>query len=468
MNLNGSGTRQVFDGPKTAAGAAMRPVLYGRLMLCILMAGGVWLLTPGPGPLRSGIALFVLVGALWMTQAIALAATALLVPLLSVSTGVQQPQAALAAFAHPIIFLFLGGFALAAAVQRQGLAKALAFSVLCAARGHRGASIVLLAAVTALVAMWMSNTAAAMLMVPIALGLIDAQEDTIGPREQRFTLLAVTNSTALGGMASIVSTPPNAMAAAQVGAGFLEWFVRVAPLSLTMWLLMLALLYTTLRPSLAGRARTEAVAFKWTRERLWTALIFSLAVIGWAAGGPLGRLLGVHTDVHAVVALATVAALVVSGVITWSDLEKEIQWGVLLLFGGGLALSEVMAASGGSRFLVERLLEVLQGAPGPLVLLGVVAFVVVLSELMSNTASAALALPLFMPLAPAFGMSPLSMAAAIALAASCGFMLPVATPPNALVFGTGRVSQVVMMRSGWKLDLACILVITTGAYSLWT
>lgn len=442
-------------------------VSYPRLAACILLGALAWSIAPGPDALRFGLSLFVLVAALWMTQALPLALTALMVPLLAVVAGIQQPQAALAPFAHPILFLFLGGFALAAALRKQGIGRALAVAVIHIARGHLGLSVMLLAGATASLSLWMSNTAAALLMLPLALGLIDANAKVMGPREQAFVLLATTYSTALGGMASIVSTPPNALAAAHSGAGFLEWFVRVAPVALVLWLLMLGILYATLRPRLAGRIEVEAMEFQWSRERMWTAVIFLATVAGWAGSGPLGRWLGIAADAHAVIALAAVAALVVTGAVGWAELEKEVQWSVLLLFGGGLALSEVMNASGGGGFLVQWLLSVLQGAPRVLVLLGVVAFIVLLSELMSNTASAALALPLFMPLAPSLGMSPVAMAAAIALAASCGFMLPVATPPNALVFGTGRVGQAQMMRCGWKLDLACILGVTVAASWLW-
>lgn len=442
-------------------------VSYPLLLLGAMLAALAWLLAPEPAALRSGLAIFVLVASLWVTQALPLAATALLVPLLAILGGIRQPQAALAPFAHPILFLFLGGFALAAALRAQGLGHALARAALHAARGRRSGAILLLAGATALLSMWMSNTAAAMLMLPIALGFIDTQKDAMGPDEQAFTLLAITYSTALGGMASIVSTPPNAMAAAHSGAGFLQWFAQVAPLSLLLWIAMLAILYVTLRPRLEGRMEIEPRQFTWTRTRVVAALIFAATVLAWAGAGPLGRLLGVTADMHAVIALATVAALIASGTVGWKQLESEIQWSVLLLFGGGLALSEVLVASGASDFLVRQLFGVLQHAPGVLVILGMVAFIVVLSELMSNTASAALALPLFMPLAPVIGLSPLSMAAAIALAASCGFMLPVATPPNALTFGTGRVTQRTMMRCGWKLDLACIVLITSGAYWAW-
>jgi sodium-dependent dicarboxylate transporter 2/3/5 len=230
---------------------------------------------------------------------------------------------------------------------------------------------------------------------------------------------------------------------------------------------MLAILWTTLRPRLAGRLRTGPVALAWTRQQAATALVFVLTVAGWVADAPLAALLGLQGSANALVALGAVVALVATGSLGWTDIEREVQWGVLLLFGGGLALSEVMRASGASQWMVGHLLVLLQGAPPVLVLLGVVAFVVLLSEFMSNTASAALALPLFLPLAPSLGLAPEAMAMAIALAASVGFMLPVATPPNALVFGTGRVPQATMVRCGWRLDLACIAAITAAAFLLW-
>ena len=162
----------------------------------------------------------------------------------------------------------------------------------------------------------------------------------------------------------------------------------------------------------------------------------------------------------------TAAAWVASGTLGWPELEQRTQWGVLLLFGGGLALSQVMGASGASRFLAEQLLALLQSAPVPL-LLGMVAFVVFLTELVSNTASAALLIPIFLGVASALGLPPQLLAAAIAVAASCAFMLPVATPPNAIVFATGQVSQATMMRCGLALNLLSIAVITTLATCTW-
>lgn len=439
-----------------------------RLTLCVTAAVLAWFVAPGADPLRTGLALFVLVGLLWMTQALHLSLTALLVPLLAVLAGLLQPLQALASFAHPIIFLFLGGFALAAALAAQGMDRALAAAVLRLAGGRRAAAVLLLAGLTALLSMWMSNTATVALMVPLALGLLAAQPETEPPASEgtrAFILLALAYSASIGGMATLVGSPPNAIAAAQAGIGFAQWLRIGLPLALLLWPLALALLAWQLRPQLRGSFRVEAEPFIWNRPRLATALIFGLTVLGWMFGAPLGRALGVGADIDTVVALAAIVALGASGALHWRAFERHVQWGVLLLFGGGLALSEVMAASGASRFLAEGVLAVVQSAPPALLVLGVVAFVVFLTELVSNTASAALLLPLFLPAAAALGLPPMAVAAAIGLAASCAFMLPVATPPNALVFGTGMVPQALMMRCGFWLNLVCIVAITIAA--LW-
>lgn len=146
--------------------------------------------------------------------------------------------------------------------------------------------------------------------------------------------------------------------------------------------------------------------------------------------------------------------------VEWKDVERQTEWGVLLLFGGGLALGAVLGSSGASGYLSDRLLSVMADAPGWLIVLGVVAFVVMLTELVSNTATAALLVPLLVALAPDVGLDPRGLAVAAAISASCAFMLPVATPPNALVFGTGAVAARDMMRCGLLLNLVCILVIS--------
>jgi sodium-dependent dicarboxylate transporter 2/3/5 len=466
-----------------------------RLLACVAPAALAWWLVPQPDSVRLGVALFVLVGALWVTQALHVTVTALAVPLLAVLAGLMSPREALASFAHPTIFLFLGGFALAAALARQGLDRALAAAVLRAAGGRPMLAVLMLGALSALLSMWMSNTATAAMMVPLALGLLrggspaapatavstvapdspdpsgapatPAAPGSPGPREYAFVLLVVAYSATIGGMGTLIGSPPNAIAAAQAGIGFAQWLRVGIPTVLVMWPLMVGVLALVLRPRLSGRVAPPAAGPAWRRDQVVTIAIFALTVAGWIGGAPLAAALGIAADVDTVVALAALVALAATGALGWPDMEQRTQWGVLLLFGGGIALSEAMARSGASRYLTEAMLGLVQGAPPVLLVLGLVLFLVFLTELVSNTAAAALTLPVFLPVAAAIGFEPHSLAIAIALAASCGFMLPVGTPPNAIAYATEAVPLRTMMWCGLWLDLACAGAITALAVTFW-
>lgn len=433
-----------------------------RPLICVGLAGLVYANTPSPDSLRAGLALFVLIGSLWLTQALHLSVTALLVPLLAVLAGLMDLRTALASFAHPVIFLFMGGFALAAALQRQGLDHRLASAVLRLAAGRRAFAVALLFGLTALLSMWISNTATAAMMLPLALGLLEKDD---GPAERAFVLLGVAYSASIGGIGTLVGSPPNAIAAAQAGFGFAEWMRIGVPLVLLLLPLMACTLYLMLRPRLRGQAAAieQNTPPPWTPAQRVTVTIFGITAAGWVGAAPLGHWLGVAADIDSAVAIAAIVALVACGSIGWPEIEQRTHWGVLLLFGGGLTLSAVMATSGASGFLADALTDALHQAPPLLLLLGVVAFVVFLTELVSNTASAALLVPIFVGVATALGLPPPLFAAAIAVSASCAFMLPVATPPNAIVYATDQVPQTTMMRCGLALNIVCIAAITTVA-----
>lgn len=464
----------------------MPPVL--RLLACLLPAALVLMAGPDAAALRHGLALLVLVGALWMTRALDLTVTALLVPVLAVATGLLDTKAALASFAHPIIFLFLGGFVLATALQRHGLDAALAAWVMRRAGGHRRRAAWLLFALTAALSMWISNTATTALMLPLALGLLGrtravvpaagdpaagalvagdpAASAAASARDETYVLLGVAYAASIGGLGTVVGSPPNAIAAAQAGIGFAQWMAYGLPLVLVLMPLTVLVLTLVLRPQLTGRVELPAGDFAWTRERRLTVAIFLLTGAGWIFSAPLAQWLGIKADFDTLVAMAAVLALVGSGVLRWEEAERGTQWGILLLFGGGLALGQVLERSGASPWLAAAVMDLVQGAPLALLLLAVLAFVVFLSELASNTAVAALLVPVFLGMAGGLGMPPATLAVAVAAAASCGFMLPVATPPNALAFGTGRVPAPLMMRAGLALNLVCIVTLV-GAALLW-
>ncbi|WKE67207.1 DASS family sodium-coupled anion symporter [Gallaecimonas kandeliae] len=433
-----------------------------RILVLIAVALGAFLLSAGPlgGQIDAGLAILVLVGVLWVTEALPVTITALLVPVLAALLHVLDVKSAMANFANPIIYLFLGGFALASALKEQGLDRAMASAVMRLAGGRFWLSVLLLFLAAAFLSMWISNTATAAMMLPLALGLFKRLDEEATASTQIFVLLGIAYSASLGGMGTLVGSPPNAIAAGYLHQGFDDWLKVGLPMVAILLPLAWLVLYWQLRPELGQRVAVRHEPFEWSRQRLLTLALFGVTVLCWIFSKPLGALLGGVKDLDSLVALTATVLVGALGLTSWKSLERDVDWGVLLLFGGGLTLSAVLKATGTSAWLAQGLSSLTQGAPVWL-LYGLIAlFVVFLTELASNTASAALLVPLFGGIAQALGLPVANMAVLIAIAASCAFMLPVATPPNAIVFGTGLVPQKTMMRTGLWLNLACVLVLT--------
>ncbi len=201
-------------------------------------------------------------------------------------------------------------------------------------------------------------------VIPLAIGLLGngRLDPRPGPQERAFALLAVAYSASIGGIGTLVGSPPNAIAAAQAGITFSQWLTLGLPLVAALWPLMLVVLFLVLRPRFGGRAAEMIYEpTQWTRARTLTVVIFFLTILAWVFSAPLARELGIASDMDTVISLGTIVLLVACRVFEWRDLEHPTQWEMLLLFGGGLALSDVMTSSGGSRFLAELLLVKLQG-----------------------------------------------------------------------------------------------------------
>ncbi|MFZ5724436.1 MAG: SLC13 family permease [Pseudomonadota bacterium] len=430
-----------------------------RPLACLLVALCAFLLPAEPG-IQRGLFLFLLIGGLWVTEALHLTVTALLVPLLAVGLGLLDTKKALASFADPIIALFFGGFVLAAALRAHGLDRMLAARVVLLARGHLLPAALLLFAATAFISMWVSNTATAAMMLPLALGLVAGVDREKERSTILFVLLGVGWMASLGGMGSLVGSPPNALAAAAAGWSFRDWFAVGLPALALLAPLAVAVLWLVLRPPLRHvRVTIAGDRIAWTRGTTLTLAVFALTVLLWMFSEPVGARLGIEKDTDALIAIAAAVLLVGSGALAWKDAERGVDWGVLLLFGGGLCLGAVLKSSGTSDWLAQGMVAHTGGLPTLVMLLALGAFIVLLSELASNTAATALLLPLLVPLAPSLGLSAGEMAAFVALTASCGFMLPVATPPNAIVYGSGLVRQRDMIRTGFWLDAVCVLAL---------
>jgi sodium-dependent dicarboxylate transporter 2/3/5 len=415
----------------------------------------------------TGLSILVFVAVLWLTEAIHVSITALLVPLLAVFLGVFNTQTALNNFSNSIIFLFLGGFALAAALHKQKLDQAIADKVLLIARGKMSVAVFMLFGVSAGLSMWISNTATTAMMLPLVLGVMSKLDAKKNHSTYLFVLLGIAYSASIGGIATLVGSPPNAIAAAEVGLSFTEWMELGLPISLILMPIAILILYTMTKPDLSHQFELTHKPVEWTNGKKITLAIFLLTVTFWIFSKPINAMLGGFAKFDTLVAIGAILLLGASRAVEWKDIEKTTDWGVLILFGGGICLSNVLKATGTSVFLANGLAGFLEQAGILITILSVVAFVVFLTEFASNTASAALLVPVFATIAEALGLSPVILSALIAVAASCAFMLPVATPPNAIVFGTGHIKQQEMMRIGMVLNIACIAALTLFAWLFW-
>ncbi|MCG7588466.1 DASS family sodium-coupled anion symporter [Photobacterium sp. OFAV2-7] len=414
-----------------------------------------------------GLSLLIFIAILWLTEAIHISITALLVPLLAVGLGIFETPQALSNFANPIIFLFLGGFALAAAMHRQELDKAIADKVLLLANGHMAIAALMLFGVTAVLSMWISNTATTAMMLPLVLGILNKVDAKREHNTYVFILLGIAYCASIGGIATIVGSPPNAIAATEVGLSFTEWMALGLPITLMLLPMVVALLYLMLKPNLKYTFEITHEPVKWDNAKLTTLVIFAITVSLWIFSKPLNAILGGFSKFDSLVAMSAIVMLGVARVVEWKDIDKTTDWGVLLLFGGGICLSNILKETGTSVFLAHSLSGLLEQAGLFFVFLIVVAFVVFLTEFASNTASAALLVPIFASIAEVLGIPPVILAALIGVAASCAFMLPVATPPNAIVFGSGYIKQREMMRVGVIVNIACIIALAIFAWLFW-
>ncbi|MFD1381756.1 SLC13 family permease [Rhodanobacter aciditrophus] len=414
-----------------------------------------------------GLSILVFVAILWLTEALHVTVTAILVPVMAVLFGVFNTQTALNNFANATIFLFLGGFALAAAMRVQGLDRVIADKVLQMARGRMNLAIFMLFGVTAVLSMWISNTATAAMMLPLVLGILSKVDQERGHSTYVFVLLGIAYSSSIGGIATLVGSPPNAIAAAQVGLSFSEWMAFGLPVSLILLPIAVALLYLILKPDLRGGFDLNVEPVVWSQGKVLTLVIFFLTVFMWIFSKPINGMLGGIKSFDTIIALGAIILVCFSGAAKWKDVEKTADWGVLLLFGGGICLSNILRETGTSMFLANELSVLIADLNIVVVILVIAAFVVFLTEFASNTASAALLIPVFSGLAEAFGVSPVILAVLIAISASCAFMLPVATPPNAIVFASGHINQSEMMRVGFVLNLVCIILLSLIAVTFW-
>jgi sodium-dependent dicarboxylate transporter 2/3/5 len=469
----------------------------GRWLGPLVLVAGLALPIPAPNPEAARLAAilgFVLVW--WITEAVPIPVTALLGPSLAVLLGVGTAGELFAAFGDPIVLLFLGGFVLARAMAATGLDRRVAFAIL--ARPRIAASparlLVGFALLTAGSSAWMNNTSTTAMLFPIGLSVLGTLARMAGRAATRLRfgtalMLILAWASSIGGIMTPVGSSPNLIALGQLeklGAGrvpFFHWMVITVPIAVAMVAALLAYLRVALPPDVPARAdatariAAERAALDWlSRAERNVLLAFGTTVAMWVTPGLLAVALG--TDAPLVTSLQrllpeSVAALLGASLlfvlpvgggratIGWSEASR-IDWGTLLLFGGGLALGGAMFRTGLAASLGNGLVA-WTGSDSLVSLTCLFCWVaIVLTETTSNTATATMLAPLAIAAAQAAGVSPVPPAMGVALGASMAFMLPVSTPPNAIVYGSGCVPITTMARHGLVLDLVSAVVIPVG------
>lgn len=459
--------QEVFMGEHGPHAISPREVRRGAILIAIALVASIALYAAmpfEPAP-KKGLALLLFIGILWLTEAIHITVTALMVPMGALLLGLPKvtTASAFAPFADPIIFLFFGGFALATALHAQRLDRKIAFWLMSLAGSHLGLAAMLLFAVTAGLSMWISNTATAAMMLPLALGIMSHLDREKERPTFVFILLGIAYSASIGGLGTLVGSPPNAIAARAINMDFAGWMKVGFPLMLVLMPLMVLTLWLVFRPRLNRRIHIPTEVIPWTPRRILAMVLFGCTALAWIMGSEVNELLGVGSP-DTVIAVIAAVLVIVLGLASWEQVSDNTDWGVLFLFGGGLTLSSLLRSSGASAVLGDQVAAFLTGAGEFSIILGVTTFIIILTEFTSNTASAALLVPVFAAIAERMGMPPTVLVLMIGIGASCAFMLPVATPPNAIVFGTGHMRQIDMVRAGAVLNVFCVITLTLWGY----
>ena len=423
----------------------------------------------------------------WASEIVPLAVTALLPLVAFPLLGVASFEETAVSYAHPLIFLFLGGFMLSRGMQRWGLHRRIALNVIRIGGSRPSGIVASLMAATAFLSLWISNTATAMVMLPIGQSVVGSSEDTLAavPEAERTgfgaaLMLGIGYAATIGGMGSLIGTPPNALFAAYmkethgIEIGFAQWMLVGLPVVLILlpvtWYLLTRLVFslpeTDLGRHMQDGAHHDAAGLgPISQGEKRVAILMAAVAVLWIVRPLISRAVPfLEISDPAIAVIGAVLLFVIPAgkgsrefLLRWDDAAR-IRWDILILFGGGLALAAAIGTSGLADWIGEAS-AAWQTMPLLLLIALVTIIVVYLGELASNTAMAAVFLPVAGAVAVGMGLSPLTLALPIALAASLGFMLPVATPPNAIVFGSGAVTVQQMLRAGAVLDIVGIVVV---------
>lgn len=467
---------------------AKRGGLIGGVLIFAVM-----LLSPAPGGLSAEAwhtaAVTVLMGIWWITEAIPISATAL-VPMVAFPVlGVGSISEATSPYANPLIFLFMGGFVIALAMEKWRLHKRIALRIVNKVGVKPSSIIIGFIIASAFLSMWVSNTATAIMMLPIAVSILDLVEHDEEKGRLNFEIvmvLSIAYACNIGGMATLIGTPPNALFAGFVNEnygleiGFMEWMMVGIPIVLIslplMYLILTKWIYPIKLDVLPGgkeliERQVNSLGVLSSQEKK-VAVVFISAALLWIFRPLVANIIPGVSDTGIAIAAALALFIIpegkknTDGLLIWSD-TKRLPWGVLILFGGGLSMASAISRTGLADWIGSSI-GALNTWPVLVIMIVVIALIVFLTEMTSNTASTAAFLPIIASVAIGLGENPLLLAIPTVLGASCAFMLPVATPPNAIVYGSDRITIPEMSKAGFWLNIMFIILLSIASLTLFS
>ena len=484
-----------FDRRRRLIGAICAPIC--ALLVFITPIDG---LTPEAHKLLS---IMTLVCLWWITEPIPIPVTSLVGPTLCVMFGVVKMKDAFAAFANPMIFLFMGGFIIAKAMMVNGLDKRIAYGIISMKWVGDSPRRIFLAIGLAcmLCSGWISNTATAAMMFPIAIGLLEAIREMMAANGREINLhtykyatglmLMTAYACSIGGVLTPIGTPPNIImlgfldSLANIHVSFFQWMVWGFVAMVCYFVIAYLVLWKVFPADVKHidgaqdfiRGKVQELGH-WTRAQKNTLFAFLVAVVLWVTPGIIGIVDGSESELlkeynkhFPEAAAAMIGALLLfflpvdkgwgKMTLQWKEAVKGVEWGTLLLFGGGLAMGGMMYSTGLSEWVGQQIITALGGQPSELLFVAVFCVMaLLLSELTSHTAATNMIGPLAIGAAVSAGFSPIPVAVGVALSSSLGFMLPVSTPPNAIVYASGYIPITKMIKTGVYIDFIGIAIVT--------
>jgi solute carrier family 13 (sodium-dependent dicarboxylate transporter), member 2/3/5 len=425
----------------------------------------------------------------WITEAIPIPVTSLLPVVLLPLTGALEGDLVVAAYGNDIIFLFIGGFSLAIAMEKWNLHQRIALSIVSAIGTSPKRIVLGFMVATAFLSMWVSNTAATMMMIPVGLAVVYQAAHTLRggehaaelPKFEKCIVFGIGYAATIGGLGTLIGTPPLAILAATVGElfgetiSFGQWMLFGVPIVILLlsftWFYLTNVSFKVRFKHLPGgaeliRSEKKALGGMSYEEKAVLAVFLGAAFL-WVTRSFIWEdvLPGISDGIIAIIATVILFTLPTrradeKRIMQWED-SKKIPWGILLLFGGGLAIAAGFVETGLSGWIGEQL-RVLDGVNVVLIILLATALVLFMTEITSNAATATMILPVMAAFAIALGVHPYALMVPCAMAANCAFMLPVGTPPNAILFGTGKVTIMEMVKTGFWLNIAALLLIVAA------